>query len=92
MDNNYGCNQKYISFVKLVEHICINNYKISPDNLAHPPIGIPGTCDCQAPRDINECCCRDKDGDPCCTTECSLKVGPTIPPGNHLVLSIYIYI
>merc|ERR1712020_428718 len=33
---------------------------------------IPSTCDCDKPQDINECCCHDKDGDSCCTTECSL--------------------
>ena len=36
------------------------------------PIGIPETCRCKRPRDINECCCKDEDGDPCCTTECPL--------------------
>ena len=39
------------------------------------PIGIPETCRCKKPRDINECCCKDEDGDPCCTTDCPL-MGP----------------
>ena len=36
---------------------------------------IPSTCDCDKPQDINECCCHDRDGDSCCTTECSLPGG-----------------
>ena len=49
------------------------------------PIGIPETCRCKKPRDINECCCKDEDGHPCCTTECPLP-GPGMPTDGNIEL------
>ena len=49
---------------------CGKIFSLDDGGVEWPTMG--NTCRCKIPQDINECCCKDVDGDPCCTTECSL--------------------